>query len=92
MQLIELLYVVFSGTLILSGLAMAGLAIRAYVETRRQSMIFLSVGFSLIVAAAGATTISAFLTEFEDPRLLLTVNYCIMTLGFLSVIVSLTQD
>lgn len=89
MQPIELLYIVFSVTLVGTGLVMAGMAIRAYAETHSRSMIFLSIGFTLIVAAAAATTISAFLNDFENPRTLLTVNYFVTTLGFTAVIVSL---
>ncbi len=89
MQLIELLYVLFSITLVGSGLTMAGMAVRAYAETENQAMVLLSVGFVLIVAAATATTISAFLNDFQNPRTLLTVNYFVTTLGFVSVIMSL---
>lgn len=92
MELVEILYIVFSGTLIASGLVMAGMAVQAYAETERQSMIFLSIGFTLIVAAATATTISAFVNDFQNPRTLLTVNYFVTTLGFLSVVASLYAE
>ncbi|WP_049925876.1 DUF7521 family protein [Halopiger goleimassiliensis] len=92
MQLLEALYIVFSGTVIASGLVMAGMAVQAYAETRRQSMVYLSIGFTLIVAAATATTISAFVNDFQNPRTLLTVNYFVTTLGFTAVIMSLYAD
>ena len=92
MQTIELLYVAFSLTLTTVGLSMVALAIRAYHRTSRQAMFHLSVGFALIVAAAAATTVSAFLTRFEETRTLLTVNYFITTVGYLFVIYSITTD
>ncbi|RQG99152.1 DUF7521 family protein [Natrarchaeobius oligotrophus] len=92
MYLVEILYVVFSASLIASGLVMAGMAVQAYAETERRSMIYLSVGFTLIVAAATATTISAFVNDFQNPRQLLTVNYFVTTLGFVAVILSLYAE
>ncbi|USZ68114.1 hypothetical protein NGM10_15455 [Halorussus salilacus] len=92
MQTIELLYVAFSLTLTAAGLSMVGFAIRAYNRTSRRAMFHLSVGFSLIVAAAIATTVSAFLTEFERTRTLLSVNYLITTVGYLFVIYSIAAD
>ncbi|MEY7851697.1 hypothetical protein AB7C87_21140 [Natrarchaeobius sp. A-rgal3] len=89
MEPIELLYVICSVAVITSGLVMAGMAVRAYAVTQRRAMIFLSVGFTLIVAAASATTISAFVSDFQNPRTLLTVNYFVTSLGFVAVIVSL---
>lgn len=90
MQLIESLYAVFSVTLAGGGLAMVVMAMRAYQRTSRRSMLHLSIGFTLIVAAAVATTVSAFLGDFENSRRLLTVNYLITTMGYLFVISSIT--
>ncbi|MFP8954623.1 hypothetical protein ACLI4Z_16895 (plasmid) [Natrialbaceae archaeon A-arb3/5] len=92
MQPIEILYIIFSGTVIATGLVMAGMAVQAYAETERRAMIFLSIGFTLIVAAATATTISAFVSDFQNPRTLLTVNYFVTTLGFAAVILSLYAE
>ncbi|MFB6131970.1 MAG: hypothetical protein ABEJ44_01015 [Halanaeroarchaeum sp.] len=89
MRLIEVLYVVFSLTLTVAGLAMVGLGIRAYRKTGRDAMLHLSIGFALVVAAAIGTTISAFLTGFTGARSLLTVNYVITTLGYIFVIYSI---
>ncbi|WP_135829023.1 DUF7521 family protein [Halorussus halobius] len=86
MQTIELLYVVFSATVAIAGLAMIAFAVRAYRRTSRRVMFHLSVGFALIVAAAIATTVSAFLTEFENTQTLLSVNYLITIAGYLFVI------
>jgi hypothetical protein len=90
MQAIELLYVVFSVTLSAAGLAMVVMAMRAYRRTSRRAMLHLSIGFTLIVAAAIATTASAFMSDFENSRRLLTVNYLITTTGYVFVIYSIT--
>ena len=90
MQTIELLYVAFSLTLATAGLLMVGFAVRAYNRTSRRAMFHLSIGFTLIVAAAIATTVSAFVTRFGQTRLLLSVNYFITTVGYLFVIYSIT--
>ncbi|MFB9807933.1 hypothetical protein ACFFQF_26285 [Haladaptatus pallidirubidus] len=60
------------------------------MQTNRQSMLVLSIGFSILVAATIATTFSAFLYDFENSRMLLTVNYGVSTIGYLFVIYSVT--
>ena len=90
MQAIEITYIILSVVLAATGLTMVGLAMRAYLQTSRQSMLALSIGFSVLVAAAIATTFSAFLTDFENSRMLLTVNYGVSTVGYLFVIYSVT--
>lgn len=92
MNVIETLYLVFSGTLVLAGLTMVGMALRAYAQTQRQHMVHLSVGFTLIVGAAAATTISAFMNDFQNPQSLLTVNYFVTTLGFVFIVFSLIAE
>lgn len=86
---LELLYAATTLVFILAGLTMVGMAVRAYVQTARTAMLHLSVGFSLAVAGAAATLISAFLTDFEGVRSLLLVKSALFTLGFLSIIYSL---
>jgi len=90
MQAIEITYVVLSVAVAVTGLTMVGLAMRAYLQTGRRSMLALSIGFSILVAASIATTFSAFLTGFDDSRVLLTVNYAVSTVGYLFVIYSVT--
>lgn len=89
MQLIESLYLVSSGALIVAGLTMVGLAIRAYVQTKRTAMVYLSLGFVLVVAAATATMISAFVSDFGNTRSLLLVNSGFTTFGYVFVVYSL---
>lgn len=91
MELIELLYAVFSSTLALAGLSVVALAVSAYSDTRRASMLHLSLGFVLIVAAALGTTISAFILDFAHAKSLLTVNYAISTTGYIFVIYSIVS-
>ena len=86
---IELLYVVSTLVFVVAGLTMVGMAVRAYVQTSRQAMLHLSLGFSLAVAGASATMISAFLTDFSGTRSLLLVNSGLTTFGFLFVMYSL---
>mgnify|MGYP006297847649 CR=1 FL=1 len=92
MQTTELLYIGFSLTLTVAGLSMVGFAVRAYRRTSRRAFLHLSVGFTLVVAAATATTGSAFLTGFERTPVLLSVNYLLTTVGFLSVIFGILSD
>lgn len=89
MQMIEHLYLVSSALFVVAGVAMVGMAIRAYLQTARQAMVHLSLGFVLIVAATAATAISAFLTNFQGVRSLLLVNSSISTFGYLFVVYSL---
>ncbi|MFB6146712.1 MAG: hypothetical protein ABEJ08_03400 [Halobacteriaceae archaeon] len=89
MELITITYAVSSLLLVGAGLTMVGLAVRAYVQTRRRAMVHLSVGFTLVVAAAAATVISAFLNGFEPVRSLLLVNSGTTTLGYVFVVYSL---
>ena len=88
----EVVYVVLSVALVVVGLTLVGMAARAYIQTERRSMLFLTVGFSLVVAAAVATTFSAFLTEFSRSRVLLTVNYAVTTIGYLFIVSSVKAD
>jgi len=86
---IELMYAAVTLVFIIAGLTMVGMAVRAYVQTARTAMLHLSVGFSLAVAGAAATLISAFINDFEGVRLLLLVKSSFFTVGFLFVIYSL---
>lgn len=87
--IVELLYAVVTLVFIVAGLTMVGMAIRAYVQTARTAMLHLSIGFSLAVAGAAATLISAFYNDFTGTRSLLLVKSSLFTVGFLFVIYSL---
>lgn len=76
---------------IASGLTMSGMGLRAYVETSRASMLYLSVGFAISVAGATATLLSAFLYGFENPEWLLLVQSAFITIGMLFVIFSIVN-
>jgi len=89
MRPIEAIYLVFSATLAAAGLSMVGFAYRAYRDTGRHSMMHLSAGFALVVAAAIGTTVLAFVTGFEYTRSLLTANYVVTTAGYLFVMYSI---
>ncbi|WP_309221835.1 hypothetical protein [Halorussus sp. MSC15.2] len=84
----EIAYVVLSVTLVIAGLTLVAMAARAYIETENRAMLLLSIGFSFVVAAAVATTFSAFLTDFTRSRLLLTVNYAVTTVGYVFIVSS----
>ena len=87
----DLLYIVSSIALSLSGLAMVAIAAEAYLQTERREMLKLAIGFCIVVAAAIATTVSAFRQNFADAVLLLTVNYAITTVGYVFIIASVVQ-
>ncbi|WP_135854267.1 DUF7521 family protein [Halorussus salinus] len=88
MQPMEVAYVVLSAVLVVAGLTLVAKSARAYLETDSRSMLLLTIGFSLVVAAAVATTYSAFVTDFERSRVLLTVNYAVTTLGYVFIVTS----
>ncbi|MFB6094345.1 MAG: hypothetical protein ABEJ77_05335 [Halanaeroarchaeum sp.] len=85
---LTIVYVATSVVLATAGLTMVGLATYAYMRTGRSEMLSLAIGFSLVVAAAIATTVSAFLDGFSNPRVLLTVHNAIATIGYAFVIYS----
>jgi hypothetical protein len=87
--MIEFLYAISTLVFVVAGLTMVGMAMRAYVQTSRRAMLHLSLGFSLAVAGAAATMISAFITDFDGTRSLLLVNSGLTTLGFIFVMYSL---
>jgi hypothetical protein len=89
MQVVEYLYLAATVVLVISGLTMVGMAIRAYLQTTRRAMIHVSIGFALIAAAAIATAISAFVTDFQAVRSLLVVNNGLSSIGFIFVVYSL---
>lgn len=89
MTLVEMGYLLFGGVSAAAGATMVGLSAKAYWQTGRREMFHLSIGFTLIVAAVVATLISGHLSGFAAPRVLLTVQYALTTIGFLFIVYSL---
>ena len=88
---VEFTYIATSLVLSAVGLSMVGLAMHAYVTAQLQEMLYLAIGFSLVVAAAIATTASAFLNGFSNIIVLLTVHNAIATAGYAFVIYSVIR-
>jgi hypothetical protein len=84
-------YVASSALLVVAGMVMVGLALRAYRETLRTAMVHLSVGFALVVAATASTSISALTTGFAPARSLLLVNNGLASAGYLFIVYSLVS-
>ncbi|MGZ0747951.1 MULTISPECIES: DUF7521 family protein [unclassified Haloparvum] len=91
MNFVEILYLLATAALVVTGLTMVGLALQSYLDTSRRAMIHLSIGFTLVVGAAVATSVSAFLTSFEGVRSLLLVNTGFTASGFTFVVYSLVS-
>jgi hypothetical protein len=89
MKVITLAYLGSSLLLIAAGFVMIGLAVRAYRQTTRRAMIHLSIGFTLVVAAAASTAISTLVEGFAPARSLLLVNNGITSVGYVFVVYSL---
>lgn len=89
MNVLTLLYILSSVLLVVAGLLLVWMALRAYRETLRDAMIHLSLGFALIVAATASTSISALLTGFYPAKSLLLVNNGMASAGFLFIVYSL---
>ena len=87
----EDLYLVFSVGLVAAGLSLVGAAVRAYIATERQAMIYLSVGFTLIVAATVSTALGAVINDFQNVRTLLLVNNGFSMGGYLFVLYSVVS-
>lgn len=89
MTLLETAYLAMSGALVVAGLTMVALAVRAYRHTERRAMVHLSIGFALVVAATASTAISAVVTNFAHVKSLLLVNSGLTTTGYVFVVYSL---
>lgn len=85
---VESLFVLFSAGLVAAGLTLVGAAVRAYVATERPVMIYLSIGFTLIVAATVATVLGAIISDFRYARTILMVNNGVTMFGYAFVLYS----
>lgn len=83
---LETLYGLFSVVVSVVGLLLVAMATRAYARTQREELFYLAIGFTFVVAAVIATTVTAFLANFEGIRVILTVNYGLTTLGYVLVV------
>lgn len=92
MTLATHLTLLFAAGLVIVGLTLVGAAVRAYAASEREEMIYLALGFTLIVAAAMATAIGAILTDFSDVQTLLLVNNAFTMGGFLFVLNSVISS
>jgi hypothetical protein len=87
--MIETLYLGVTVLLVLAGLALVALAVSAYVETQSRSMLLLALGFTLVVAATVATSVSTVSLGYQDSVSLLFVNSSLTLVGYAFVIGSL---
>lgn len=74
---------------VVAAITMVAIPIRTYYRTGRRSMIHLSIGFTLIMAAALATTISTRLMEYHYADNVLVVHNGLTAGGIILVIYSL---
>lgn len=86
------LYFVFSAGLVVVGLTLVGAAVRAYVATERSAMIYLSLGFTLIVAATVSTALGAIINDFQNVQTLLLVNNGFSMGGYLLILYSVVSQ
>jgi len=92
MDVVTLAYLGSSTVLVLAGLIMVGLAVRAYRQTERRAMMHLSVGFTVVVAATAGTAIAVFLSGATGTaRTVLMVNNGLTSVGYVFVVYSLVS-
>jgi hypothetical protein len=92
MDAVSLAYLGSSTVLVLAGLIMVGMAVRAYRETGRQAMMHLSVGFTVVVAATAGTAIAVFLSGASGTaQTVLMVNNGLTSLGYVLIVYSLVS-
>lgn len=83
---LEAIYALFSVVVSVVGLTLVGFATRAFAKTGRKELMYIAIGFTFVVAAMVATTVTAFLQDFQGIDVILTVNYAMTTVGFVMVI------
>lgn len=90
MDAVSLVYLGSSTVLVLAGLIMVGMAVRAYRQTERRAMVYLSIGFTVVVAATAGTAIAVFLSGARGTaRTVLMVNNGLTSIGYVFVVYSL---
>ncbi len=88
MTVLDPLFLTVTAGLILTGLVMVGAAVRAYRQTGRRVMVYLSLGFGFIVMAAVSTALGLLFMNIQDSRTLLLMNNGFSMFGYLFVVYS----
>lgn len=81
-MLAEVLLILTTLGIAVAGLAMVGFASRAYANSPTRGMAALAVGFTLIVGASIATSVSAILTGFEGIRSIVLFQTSLTFVGY----------
>ncbi|MFB6149970.1 MAG: hypothetical protein ABEJ48_09930 [Halobacteriales archaeon] len=89
MRTVDILYLLTSVLLVIGLGVLIRHAVQAYREATDEVFLHLAIGFTLIVGSTLATSISAMITGFATPRLLLLSQNLIAALGYLFIVVSL---
>lgn len=82
---------VSSGIVALSGLGLVGYAADGYYRTGKRELLYLTLGFVLIVAAAVATALSASLVGLAYSHSMVVVRSVMSAGGFSLVLLSLVR-
>jgi len=88
MTTLDPLLLTVTGGLILAGLIMVGAGVRAYHQTGQRVMIYLAIGFGLVVTATLVSAGSVLLMEVQNVRTLLLVNNSFSLFGYSFVVYS----
>ncbi|MFB6169043.1 MAG: hypothetical protein ABEJ43_09390 [Haloferacaceae archaeon] len=92
MDAVTAAYLGSSAVLVVAGLVMVAMAVRAYRATERRSMMYLSVGFTVVVAATVGTAIAVFASGATGTaRTVLMVNNGLTSVGYVFVVYSLVS-
>lgn len=84
----DLLLFLFSSGIAVAGTVMVNSGVNAYLKTQKSIMIYLSIGFTLIVAGTLATFLGGVFTDFQNGRLLLAINNGFAMFGYVFVVYS----
>lgn len=88
MAVLDPLFLMVTVGLVLAGLVMVGAGVRAYRQTGRRVMLYLSVGFGLVVTATVATALGLLIMNVRDGQTLLLVNNGFSMFGYIFVVYS----
>lgn len=92
MNAITAVYLGSSAVVVLAGIIMVGMAVQAYRQTERMSMLYLSVGFTIVVGATAGTATAVFASGATGTaRTVLMVNNGLTSVGYVFVVYSLVS-